>query len=322
MSEQEDFHEPGVGRAAAEWEWKAAQRALDDLFLNAGRYRQGEEHENLFKFVTQFRFYSPFNAMLIHIQQPGATFVATASRWVRHYRRAIKAGARPLVILQPRGPVMFVFDVSDTLATENSRPIPEAVEKPFEAQGGREIGNELEKTEVNARRDGVDIYRAKVGSQQAGSIRLVRADDKGMLKFKCPTRENPAAFVLVPREYELETSESLSPEATYATIVHELGHLYCGHLGMPYLDWKEWPDRRWLDLEMREVEAESVAYLVCQRLGVATTSDKYLAGWWKDDKELPSSYSLEQVMRVSGLIESMSRRRLPPRPKPEALRRA
>ena len=62
----------------------------------------------------------------------------------------------------------------------------------------------------------------------------------------------------------------------YATLVHELGHLYCGHLGTPHDRW--WPDRRGLTQQVEEFEAESVAYLVCHRVGILPTSDQYLSG--------------------------------------------
>jgi len=60
--------------------------------------------------------------MLIHIQMPGAKFVAPPHRWLHEYGQRIKPGAHPLVILQPMGPVMFVFDVSDTEPLPNAPP--------------------------------------------------------------------------------------------------------------------------------------------------------------------------------------------------------
>ena len=86
----------------------AAPAALDELFRLARRYRTSQEYFQLLRFVSRFRAYAPFNAMLVHVQRPGARYVASASRW-QHYRRRIRSGANPLVILQPMGPVMFVF---------------------------------------------------------------------------------------------------------------------------------------------------------------------------------------------------------------------
>jgi len=109
---------------ATEWDRDLARRALDELFRLAGEYRTTSEYRKLLDFVGRFRFYSPYNAMLVHIQMPGAEYVAPPHRWLRAYGRHIKAGARPIVILQPMGPVMFVYDVSDTEPEDGAPPLP------------------------------------------------------------------------------------------------------------------------------------------------------------------------------------------------------
>ncbi len=57
-------------------------------------------------FISKFKFYSPFNAFLIHTQKRGAAYVATPQRWLNDYGRSIKPEAQPIVILQPMGPVI------------------------------------------------------------------------------------------------------------------------------------------------------------------------------------------------------------------------
>jgi hypothetical protein len=91
---------------------------------------------------------------MIHTQMPGAHFVCTARRWQKDYRREIKIDARPIVILQPMGPVLFVFDVSDTAPLPNAPPLPRQVEDPFHVRDGK-IGGQLALTIENAKRDGV-----------------------------------------------------------------------------------------------------------------------------------------------------------------------
>ena len=89
----------------------------------------------------------------------------------------------------------------------------------------------------------------------------------------------------VPLRYELELNEDLSKESQYATVAHEMAHLYCGHLGTPNGQW--WPDRRGLSHSAVEFEAESVAYMVCSRLGIDNPSDQYLAGYVSENNEVP-----------------------------------
>jgi hypothetical protein len=45
----------------------------------------------LMRFVGRFRFYSPFNALLIYTQMPGARFVCTARRWRKPFDAAASA---------------------------------------------------------------------------------------------------------------------------------------------------------------------------------------------------------------------------------------
>lgn len=295
---------------AAKWDRNTAHRALDELFSLARQYKSSNKYRELLDFVARFRFYSPFNAMLVHIQMAGATFIAPPHRWLRDYRRQIKAGARPLVILQPMGPVMFVFDVSDTEPEKDAPSLPRDVVQPFEVMKGK-VGNELTKTMENAKRDGVYIVERAAGSQSAGVISMAQSGK--YLQFQTKSKPQPE-HISVPLCYELLLNAKHSAEAKYATLVHELAHLYCGHLGSPNNTW--WPDRRGLDRETREFEAESVCYLVCSRLGIDNPSDQYLAGYVNENGETPS-ISPDCVMKTAGLIEQMGRVRMKPRKEKE-----
>lgn len=290
--------------APVEWHRHTAARALDELFNLARQYKTSAAYYDLLRFISRFRFYSPFNAMLVHIQMPGARYIAPPNRWLREYGRRIRPGARPLVILQPMGPVMFVFDVSDTEPDgEYVRPLPPEVERPFEVRHGR-VGNALHFTIENAKRDGVRVDERQAGSQSAGQIRYVESGGH----MSVLVRQRPAKeYKNVPIRYELLLNSIHSSEAKYATLAHELGHLYCGHLGSPNEKW--WPDRRGLTHDLREFEAESVCYLICSRLGIDNPSAEYLSDYVKSNEETPS-ISLDCVMKAAGLVEQMGRERL------------
>ncbi len=293
---------------AEHWNAEAVQHALDELFNLARKYRSSKSYRQLINFVIRFHFYSPYNAMLIHIQMPGATFVAPAHRWVQQYGRIVKPNAHPLVILRPMGPVMFVFDIADTEPGPNAKPLPPEVVKPFEVRSGR-LTNQLELTIENAKRDGVQILLQKHGSQSAGSI--CKKNGKSLpspLFFRTGTdKEGKPIYATILVRYSLILNENLSKEAQYATMIHELAHLYCGHLGTPNKNW--WPDRRGLSKEVCEFEAESTSYLICRRLGIDSPSDEYLASYLSRHEDVPS-ISLECIMKAAGLIEKMGQIRL------------
>jgi hypothetical protein len=281
----------------------SARTALDELFTFARKYNSSNAYLELMRFVGRFRFYSPFNAMLIYAQMPGAHFVCTALGWRRGYHRQIKIDARPIVILQPMGPILFVFDVGDTTPLPNARPLPVRVEDPFQVRRGK-IGGQLGLTIENAKRDGVRVSERAQGSQQAGSIQWAAAGQH--LEFTIANKQMHIS-TQVPLWFELLLNGSLSAESRYGTLIHELAHLYCGHLGTPNGRW--WPDRQNLSHVVREFEAESVSYLVCARLGIDTASDEYLAGYARKSSATPA-ISLDRVLKSVWLLEQMGQARM------------
>ena len=294
---------------AASFDADYARRALDELFINTQQYSTGKALDELYAFMRRFHFYSPFNAMLLHIQNPGTKYAAPASRWKKDYERVVKPGARPLVILQPMGPVMFVFDVSDVEpASPDAPPLPKEVTDPFEPYGdiSPKHNNRLIKNTV---RDGVHVAVSPRGSESAGQISPSKVQ-VAMLQY--------SETVSVQRYYDIVLNGNHTRAARFATLSHELGHLYCGHLGLPFKGCKWWPDRRGLERIVEEVEAESVAYLVCTRLGVQPPSAEYLAGYLGKEQTLPR-ISLERVLVAAGLIESMCKQPMPPSRSPKRI---
>jgi hypothetical protein len=169
-------------------------------------------------------------------------------------------------------------------------------------RGGSEYGLTIE----NAKRDGVDVVECEAGSQQAGQISRARPGRNLQVLVK---QKPKAKYKSVALQYEVLLNRKSSTEAKYATLVHELAHLYCGHLGTPNDKW--WPDREILGRAVREFEAESVCYLVCTRLGIENPSEQYLSGYLlKDPTGDVPAISFERVMTSAGLIEQMGRERL------------
>ena len=62
------------------------------------------------------------------------------SKTGHQFCRSIKPEAQPIVILQPMGPVMFVFDVSETEeipGAKGVKPLPPEIHKPYEVLAGK-----------------------------------------------------------------------------------------------------------------------------------------------------------------------------------------
>ncbi len=204
---------------------------------------------------------------------------------------------------------MLVFDVSDTVPTDGqATPLPPEVTAPFEISRLPDIDAVMSRTERNAMRDGVRVTRVDAGSQQAGSIQPAPGPELRLTV----RRKNVIEEVWVPQRYVACLNADHDPSSQYATLVHELAHLYCGHLGTPNDTW--WPSRRRLDHATREFEAEAASYIVCKRLDDSLRFPPYLAGILGSSADLPQ-FSLDRVVKVAGDIDLMGKRNLPLRKK-------
>lgn len=270
---------------------------LDRLFHEVGTYRTGHDFKELLQFAKKFPEIAPYNAMLVHMQKPGSCFVASADKWEKIYGRRVKTGARPLVILRPFGPVEFVFELSDT---DGEEFIPEVVIDPFNAKGNLS-GGIFTKMISKMKCDGISYSEVDHGPDSAGFIQIAESGRE----LRISGRKKVTWVRLL---YEMVVNQNPTEVTKLATIAHELGHLYCGHLGIPELrgaqkfNW--WKDRHVIDIKCQEFEAESVCWLVCERLGIENPSARYLSGYLESNGEIPP-ISLEEVLKAAGMIEAL-----------------
>ncbi len=294
-SPQEAFEEiglPGFSAGGSNRERERERKALDELFAQAQAYRSSADYLALLKFIRRFPSFAPYNCFLLHVQKPGAAYVASVRDWKARFNRTIKPGARPLVIMVTFGPVGFVYDLPDT---EGPNPFPEDLLHPFRTEG--DLPNSVyRKTISNLYRDRVRYVEADMGNTLAGQIQPASPKDtvsRGKTTLKAL--------------YALLVNRNLPVGARYATLSHELGHLYCGHLGTPDDTW--WPGRYATGTNEREFEAESVAWLVCERAGIHNPSTEYLANYLKGGRDVPA-ISIDAVLKAAGYIEAMGKRNL------------
>jgi hypothetical protein len=257
-----------------------ARSLLDKLLTDSRLYTQTKDYKELLDFVVRLRNFAPFNAMLLQVQKPGLMYAASAVDWNERFERRPKAGARPLLILWPFGPVALVYDSEDT----EGKPLPKDVSSFF-AQGpidGDRIGSFCQRMGSKS----IDNRMIDAGNGSAGSIRLIHR----------------SADLKVASVYEMHVNRNHLPATQFVTIAHELGHLFLGHLGLdPML---KIPERPPMDLRQRELEAESVAYLVCARNGVSSESEKYLATYVEKHTTI-DNLDVYQVLRAAGQIEAL-----------------
>lgn len=262
------------------------ESTLDELFARTLELRSTDKFREVVEFVANLREYSPFNNMLVKIQRPEAKYYATTSHWKKKFGREVKPEAIPIVILRPMGPVMLVYDVDDT----TGRKLPPQIENPFNISG--EFNEEsYYQTLLNCNKINIEIKEIKLAKSHAGTA--IRQNVSGETKLIVQLNQNHDVKI------------------KYATLCHELAHLFLGHLGGdPH--GSEWTSRINLTLTQRELEAESVSYILCARAGLASNSAEYLSGYLENQEDI-KKISIEAIMKTVTYIEQMTLQTFRPR---------
>lgn len=281
-----DDDKQGLARLA---QFEDCASAIDGLFQQALATTGAGAFDAFLDFVRRFKSLSVYNAMLVRVQRPGAAAVASRREW-RKRGRTVLADAIPIVLLQPFGPVRFVYEVSDT----EGREIPGEKASSLFADG--ELPQEVyDNTRKAAEKFGITV----VETDQYGALLAGTAAGIAVQPALDSARKTMPFRVKLNAKHDLPTR--------FATLAHELGHIYCGHVGRDRKG--RWPDRSHLSVELREMEAEAVAWLVCQRNGVQARSKDYLGSLIDrvDLKEVSMYAIFEAANRVESRTQPVER---------------
>jgi len=262
------------------FETQAARSLLDQLLDDSRLYTNSKDYKDLLSFVVRLRNFAPFNAMLLQVQKPGLSYAASARDWRERFARVPKEGARPLLILWPFGPVALVYDVMDT----QGKPLPQDVASFFAC-------GTIDETRIRSfkpllKKKSIEWCQVDAGDRNAGSIRVTQRPG-----------ENEKWT-----DYRICINRNHSPAVQFASLAHELGHLFLGHLGPDKA--LKIPGRPQIENKQEEIEAESVAYLVCARNGVQSKCETYLSNYVEQNTTV-DNIDIYQIMRAAGQIETL-----------------
>ena len=253
---------------------------------------ESERFKEYLRTMSKFYNYSFNNTLLIAMQKPEATYVAGYTSWQRNFDRQVMKGEKGIKILAP----------APYKAQEEREKIDPATQKPVIGADGKTITETVE-----VLRPAFKVVSVFDVSQTDGKeLPDIIVDElKGTVKnyeafFEALKQESPvpisfedipggAKGFFSPVESRIAIQEGMSEIQTVKTAIHEIAHAKL-HAVKP--DEKAAPEEK-KDRHTKEVEAESVAYTVCQRYGIETSdySFGYIAGWssGKETKELKSS---------------------------------
>ena len=253
---------------------------------------ESERFKEYLRTMSKFYNYSFNNTLLIAMQKPEATYVAGYTSWQRNFDRQVMKGEKGIKILAP----------APYKAQEEREKIDPVTQKPVIGADGKAVTETVE-----VLRPAFKVVRVFDVSQTDGKeLPDIIVDElKGTVEnyeafFDALRQESPvpisfedipggAKGFFSPVESRIAIQEGMSEIQTVKTAIHEIAHAKL-HAVKP--DEKAAPEDK-KDRHTKEVEAESVAYTVCQRYGIETSdySFGYIAGWssGKETKELKSS---------------------------------
>jgi hypothetical protein len=231
--------------------------------------------------MAKFHTYSFGNIMLIARQKPDATNVAGLRTW-NSLGRFVKRGEKGIFILAPMVGRRSAKDTatdepSDDATTEGQRTLY-GFRAVYVFDISQTEGKELPTlTEVNG---DVSGYRDRL-------FKFVEAQS---VEISFSERIAPAKGL--SHGGKITLLAGMQPAEEFSTLVHEIAHEML-HRG----------DRRTLTTkQVRETEAEAVAFVVCQSVGLqnGTSSQDYIQLWHGDANLLRES--LEAVQQTAAVI--------------------
>ena len=272
------------------------EQGIAELF-DSERYRE------YLKVMSKFHNYSFRNTVLIAMQKPDASLVAGFSAWKNNFERNVMKGQKGIKIIAP----------SPYKIKQEMQKIDPHTQKPVIGKDGKPVTEEKEVT--------IPAYKVvsvfDVSQTEGKELPDIAVDEltgdvdryKDFFAALEKTSPVPIAFENIEGGshgyYHLEDkriaiNEGMSELQTLKTAIHEIAHakLHDIDLNAP----KDEQPR--VDRRTREVEAESVAYTVCQHYGLDTSdySFGYVAGWSSGRELSELKSSLETIRSAAAEI--------------------
>lgn len=285
------------------------EQGIQDLF-------ESEKYMSWLRTMSKFHDYSLNNTLLIAFQRPDATLVAGYTAWQKQFGRQVQKGEKAIKILAPapdkeKVEIEKLDPVTKTpIYSDDGKPIIEVQEvtRPaFKVVSVFDV-SQTEGREIPSL--GVD--------ELSGAVREYEMFFEA-LKRSCPVPmefeniEGSAKGYYHQMEQRIAIREGMSQVQTIKTAIHEMAHQRL-HAVDPLDEKAEIINQT---RSSKEVEAESVAYTVCQHYGIETSdySFAYVAGWshGKETPELKASLNTirktanEMITEIDGHIAEINK---------------
>ena len=288
-----------------------AEKPAEKLKEITDRLEQGitelfdsERYKEYLRVMSKFHNYSFNNTLLIAMQKPDASLIAGFTAWKNQFQRNVKKGEKGIKIIAP----------SPFKIKQETEKIDPQTQKPVIGKDGKPVTEEKEITIPAYKVVSVfDVSQTEGQELPDIAVDALTGDVEQYSDFFAALEKTspvPIGFEKIEGGahgyYHLEDKrialdEGMSELQTLKTAIHEIAHakLHDIDLNAPKDEQQPRVDRR-----TREVEAESVAYTVCQHYGLDTSdySFGYVAGWSSGRELAELKSSLETIRSAAADI--------------------
>ena len=273
------------------------EQGITELF-DSERYRE------YLRVMSKFHNYSFNNTLLIAMQKPDASLVAGFSAWKNNFGRNVIKGQKGIKIIAP----------SPYKVKQEMKKIDPHTQQPIIGKDGKPVTEEKEITIPAYKVVSVfDVSQTEGRELPDIAVNELTGDVERYRDFFAALEKTspvPIGFEQIPGSshgyYHLEDKriaidEGMSEIQTLKTAIHEIAHAKLHDIDLNAPENEQQPR---IDRRTREVEAESVAYTVCQHYGLDTSdySFGYVAGWSSGRELSELKSSLETIRSAAAEI--------------------
>lgn len=250
---------------------------------------ESDKYKDYLNFVSKFYDYSVNNIILIMMQKPDASLVAGYKAWQTKFKRQVRRGEKGITILAPC-PHKFKKEVEDENGNVTEKEVQYTTFRATTVFDISQTDGEDVPHYVTALTGEVDNYENLLDK-----LKAVAPVEVGFEEIKTGAH---GYFHL--EEKRIAINQGMSQQQTIKTLIHEISHAI--------LHDRETGEEKDADKHTREVQAESVAYTVCNMLGLDTSdySFGYVASWSKGKEVKELNASMEVIRKTAKeLIEQI-----------------
>lgn len=261
------------------------------------KIQNSEEFKKYLTVMSKFHNYSLNNTLLIYLQNPNATAVAGFNKWKKDFHRTVKKGEKSIRIFAPilKNKDLLESDGNDNEDSKNDNKIIVGYRLVPVFDLSQTVGEELPEAPEPICLQGEYTYyeQCKTFLQKLTGYEIIETvrDDgaNGSCNFESKV---------------IKIENNLSSQQKMKTLLHECGHaLLHGSLFEKDIDQLDSFEKEIMNnRNLKEVEAESVSYIVSQFLGFDSSefSFSYIARWSGTTEYL--KYSLERIRKAANNI--------------------